>query len=85
MKEIYIVTQYDRPVIAMEGEKDAAALAEKLGGKVEPVQLVERRKATTCAKRHVADDCGAPSGAPSAAHGTPSDQLGELTEDDFAC
>lgn len=46
MKEIYIVTQYDRPVIAMEGEKDAASLAEKLGGKVEPVQLVECRKAT---------------------------------------
>lgn len=44
MKEIYIVTQYDRPVIAMEGEKDAAALAEKLGGRVEPVQLVERSR-----------------------------------------
>lgn len=41
MKEIYVVTQYDRPVIAMESEKDAAALAEKLGGRVEPVQLVE--------------------------------------------
>lgn len=39
----------------------------------------------TRAKRHVVDDCGAPSGAPSAAHATPSDQLGELTEDDFAC
>lgn len=39
----------------------------------------------TRAKRHVADDCGAPSGAPSGAHETPSDQLGELTEDDFAC
>ena len=39
----------------------------------------------TRAKRHVADDCVAPSSAPSAAHETPSDQLGELTEDDFAC
>lgn len=44
MKEIYIVTQYDRTVIAMECEKDAAALAERLGGKVEPVQLVECRR-----------------------------------------
>lgn len=44
MKEIYIVTQYDRPVIAVESEKDAAALAEKLGGRVEPVQLVECRR-----------------------------------------
>ena len=39
----------------------------------------------TRAKRHVAEG----GGAPSAAHGTPSDapsdQLGELTEDDFAC
>ena len=43
MKEIYIVTQYDRPVIAMECEKDAAALAERLGGRVEPVQFVECR------------------------------------------
>ncbi len=43
MNEIYIVTQYDRPVISMESEKGAAALAEKLGGKVEPVQLVECR------------------------------------------
>jgi hypothetical protein len=47
VKEIYIITLYDRPVIAMESEKDAAALAERLGGKVEPVQLVERRGATT--------------------------------------
>ena len=45
MKEIYVVTQYDRPVIAMESEADAASLAERLGGKVEPVQLVECRKA----------------------------------------
>lgn len=45
MKEIYVVTQYDRPVIAMESEADAASLAERMGGKVEPVQLVERRKA----------------------------------------
>ena len=41
------------------------------------------------AKRHGAGDSGAPSDAPSAEHGTPSDapsdQLGELTEDDFAC
>ena len=53
MKEIYVVTQYDRPVIAMECEKDAAALAERLGGKVEPVQLVECRKA---AQRGLTDD-----------------------------
>lgn len=46
MKEIYVVTQYDRPVIAMESERDAASLAERLGGKVEPVQLVECRNAT---------------------------------------
>ena len=45
MKEIYVVTQYDRPVIAIESEADAASLAERLGGKVEPVQLVECRKA----------------------------------------
>lgn len=44
MKEIYVVTQYDRPVIAMESERDAASLAERLGGKVEPVQLVECRR-----------------------------------------
>ena len=41
------------------------------------------------AKRHTGGSGGAPSSAPSAAHGTPSDapsdQLGELTEDDFAC
>lgn len=53
MKEIYIVTQYDRPVISVECEKDAAALAEKLGGKVEPVQLVECRKA---AQRGLTDE-----------------------------
>lgn len=53
MKEIYVVTQYDRPVIAMESEKDAAALSERLGGKVEPVQLVECRKA---AQRGLTDD-----------------------------
>lgn len=47
MKETYIVTQCDRPVIAMESERDATSLAERLGGKVEPVQLVECRKATT--------------------------------------
>ena len=45
MKEIYVVTQYDRQVIAMESEKEAAALAERLGGKVEPVQLVEFKEA----------------------------------------
>ena len=53
MKEIYVVTQYDRPVIAMECEKDAAALAERLGGRVEPVQLVECRKA---AQRGLTDE-----------------------------
>lgn len=53
MKEIYIVTQHDRPVIAMESERDAASLAERLGGRVEPVQLVERRGATT---RGLADE-----------------------------
>lgn len=53
MNEIYVVTQYDRPVIAMECEKDAAALAERLGGKVEPVQLVECRKA---AQRGLTDE-----------------------------
>lgn len=47
MREIYIVTQYDRSVIAMESERDAASLAERLGGNVEPVQLVERHRATT--------------------------------------
>ena len=43
----------------------------------------------TRAKRHAGGSGGAPSSAPSAEHGTPSDapsdQLGELTEDDFAC
>lgn len=39
----------------------------------------------TRAKRHGAGDSGAPSDAPSGAYATPSDQLGELTEDDFAC
>ena len=53
MKGIYIITQYDRPVIAMESEADAASLAERLGGKVEPVQLVEYRKA---AQRWLTDD-----------------------------
>lgn len=53
MKEIYIVTQYDRPVIAMESEADAESMAERLGGKVEPVNLVECRKA---AQRGLTDE-----------------------------
>lgn len=39
----------------------------------------------TRAKRHGTGDSGAPSDAPSGAHATPSDQLGELTDEDFAC
>lgn len=58
MKEIYIVTQYDRPVIAMESEADAASLAERLGGKVEPVQLVECRKASAAPRGLTDDDFG---------------------------
>lgn len=41
------------------------------------------------AKRHAGRTGGEPSAAPSGAHatpsGAPSDDIGELTEDDFAC
>ena len=58
MKEIYIVTQYDRPVIAMESEADADALAERLGGKVEPLQLVECRRPQPTQRGLTDDDVG---------------------------
>ena len=58
MKEIYIVTQYDRPVIAMESEADAASLSERLGGKVEPVQLVECRMPQPTPRGLTDDDFG---------------------------
>lgn len=58
MKEIYIVTQYDRQVIAMESEADAASLAERLGGKVEPVQLVECRSPKPTPRGLTDDDFG---------------------------
>lgn len=58
MKEIYIVAQYDRPVIAMESEADAASLAERLGGKVEPVQLVECRRPQPTQRGLTDDDFG---------------------------
>lgn len=58
MKEIYIVTQYDRQVIAMESEADAASLAERLGGKVEQVQLVECRRPQPTQRGLTDDDFG---------------------------
>ena len=58
MKEIYIVAQYDRTVIAMESEADAASLAERLGGKVEPVQLVECRSPQPTPRGLTDDDFG---------------------------
>lgn len=56
MKEIYVVTQYDRPVIAMEPEHDATSLAERLGGRVEPVQLVECRSPQPTPRRMTDED-----------------------------
>lgn len=61
-----------RPVF-FDDERQARAFQATYGGK-----LVR-------AKHHTAGDGGAPSGAHATPSDAPSDQLGELTEDDFAC